>query len=118
MIEYDNRTPLDEAQAHRQFAFRELCEAWAANQLISEGKIQPILSAVYPLEQTGEAAYQVHHNLHEGKIGVLCLARGEARASTTRSSAPRSARTRSRCSGSTAHELTCCSRRSTTSPSR
>jgi crotonyl-CoA reductase len=22
----------------------------------------------------GEAAYQVHHNLHEGKIGVLCLA--------------------------------------------
>ena len=25
----------------------------------------------------GEAAYQVHHNLHEGKIGVLCLAPGE-----------------------------------------
>jgi crotonyl-CoA reductase len=28
----------------------------------------------YPLEQTGEAAYQVHHNLHEGKIAVRCLA--------------------------------------------
>ena len=42
-----------------------------------EGKIQPILSAVYPLDQVGEAAYQVHHNLHEGKIGVLCLAPGE-----------------------------------------
>ena len=25
----------------------------------------------------GEAAYQVHHNLHEGKIGVLCLAERE-----------------------------------------
>ena len=49
-------------------------EAWAANQLIAEGKIQPILSAVYPLDDTGEAAYQVHKNLHEGKIGVLCLA--------------------------------------------
>ena len=26
------------------------------------------------LEQVGEAAYQVHHNLHEGKIAVRCLA--------------------------------------------
>ena len=25
-------------------------------------------------EQTGEAAYQVHKNLAEGKVGVLCLA--------------------------------------------
>jgi crotonyl-CoA reductase len=33
-----------------------------------------VLSQVFPLEQTGEAAYQVHHNMHEGKIGVLCLA--------------------------------------------
>jgi crotonyl-CoA reductase len=29
---------------------------------------------VFSLEQTGEAAYQVHHNMHEGKLGVLCLA--------------------------------------------
>jgi crotonyl-CoA reductase len=29
---------------------------------------------VFPLAQTGEAAYQVHHNLHEGKLGILCLA--------------------------------------------
>jgi crotonyl-CoA reductase len=36
--------------------------------------IHPVLSQVFPLEQTGEAAYQVHHNMHEGKIGVLCLA--------------------------------------------
>ena len=36
--------------------------------------IHPVLSQTFPLEETGEAAYQVHHNLHEGKIGVLCLA--------------------------------------------
>jgi crotonyl-CoA reductase len=54
--------------------FANYAEAWAANQLICEGKIQPILSAVYPLDQVGEAAYQVHKNQHEGKIGVLALA--------------------------------------------
>ena len=37
-------------------------------------RIHPTLSKVYPLDQTGEAAYQVHHNLAEGKVGVLCLA--------------------------------------------
>ena len=30
-----------------------------------------------PSTEVGEAAYQVHHNLHEGKIGVLCLAPAE-----------------------------------------
>ncbi len=29
---------------------------------------------MYPLDEVGEAAYEVHHNQHEGKIGVLCLA--------------------------------------------
>ncbi|KOV59587.1 hypothetical protein ADL01_35275, partial [Streptomyces sp. NRRL WC-3618] len=28
----------------------------------------------YPLEETGQAAYDVHRNLHQGKVGVLCLA--------------------------------------------
>ena len=37
----------------------------------------PPLSAVFTLDQTGDAAYQVHHNRHEGKIGVLCLAERE-----------------------------------------
>jgi crotonyl-CoA reductase len=53
--------------------FANYREAWDANQLISQGRIQPILSASYPLEQTGEAAFQVHRNLHDGKIGVRCL---------------------------------------------
>ena len=44
------------------------------NRLIARGAIQPILSACVPLREVGEAAYQVHHNRHEGKLGVLCLA--------------------------------------------
>ncbi len=29
------------------------------------------------LEQVGEAALDVHHNLHQGKVGVLCFAPDE-----------------------------------------
>jgi crotonyl-CoA reductase len=32
---------------------------------------------VYPLAETGQAAYDVHRNLHQGKVGVLCLAPAE-----------------------------------------
>ncbi|MBB5122642.1 hypothetical protein FHS36_006115, partial [Streptomyces eurocidicus] len=28
----------------------------------------------YRLEETGQAAYDVHRNLHQGKVGVLALA--------------------------------------------
>jgi crotonyl-CoA reductase len=74
MIEYDNRHLWMKLKRIISSHFANYAEAWAANQLICEGKIQPVLSAVFPLEEVGEAAYQVHHNLHEGKIGVLCLA--------------------------------------------
>jgi crotonyl-CoA reductase len=74
MIEYDNRHLWMKLKRIVSSHFANYQEAWAANQLICEGKIHPILSAVYPLDQTGEAAFQVHKNLHEGKIGVLCLA--------------------------------------------
>jgi len=74
MIEYDNRHLWMKLKRIISSHFANYSEAWAANQLICEGKIQPILSAVHTLENVGEAAYQVHHNLHEGKIGVLCLA--------------------------------------------
>jgi crotonyl-CoA reductase len=42
-----------------------------------DGKVVPPLSAVFPLVETGEAAFEVHHNRHEGKIGVLCVAERE-----------------------------------------
>ncbi len=74
MIEYDNRHLWMKLKRIVSSHFANYSEAWAANRLIAQGKIQPALSAVYPLEQTGEAASQVHQNLHEGKIGVLCLA--------------------------------------------
>jgi crotonyl-CoA reductase len=32
------------------------------------------MSAAFPFEQVGEAVLQVHHNEHEGKLGVLVLA--------------------------------------------
>jgi crotonyl-CoA reductase len=54
--------------------FANYRESWEANRLIAKGKIHPTLSKSYPLEQTGQAAYDVHKNLHQGKVGVLCLA--------------------------------------------
>jgi crotonyl-CoA reductase len=77
MIEYDNRHLWMKLKSIKSSHFANYREAWDANRLISLGKIQPILSAVYPLEEVGEAAFQVHGNLHEGKIGVLCLAPAE-----------------------------------------
>lgn len=74
MIEYDNRHLWMKLKRIVSSHFANYYESWEANRMISEGKVQPILSAVHPLEGVGEAAYQVHHNLHEGKIGVLCLA--------------------------------------------
>ena len=56
--------------------FANYSEAWEMNRLLDIGAIQPILSKTFDLEDTGEAAYQVHHNMHEGKLGVLCLASG------------------------------------------
>jgi crotonyl-CoA reductase len=74
MIEYDNRHLWMKLKTIKGSHFSNYREAWAANQLICDGKIIPPLSAVYPLEQTGVAALQVHRNQAEGKLGVLCLA--------------------------------------------
>jgi crotonyl-CoA reductase len=74
MVEFDNRHFWMKLKRLIGSHFANYQEAWLANRLVSLGKIHPMLSVVYPLEQTGEAAYQVHKNLHEGKIGVLCLA--------------------------------------------
>ncbi len=54
--------------------FANYREAWEANRLIDKGMIHPTLSKTYPLAETGQAAYDVHRNLHQGKVGVLCLA--------------------------------------------
>lgn len=54
--------------------FANYRESWEANRLIAKGHIHPTLSGTYPMEQTGQAAYEVHQNRHQGKVGVRCLA--------------------------------------------
>ncbi|MFL6162950.1 MAG: crotonyl-CoA carboxylase/reductase [Jatrophihabitantaceae bacterium] len=57
--------------------FANYRESWEATRLIARGAIHPTLSKVYPLAETGQAAHDVHRNLHQGKVGVLCLAEAE-----------------------------------------
>jgi crotonyl-CoA reductase len=74
MVEFDNRHFWMKLKRLIASHFANYQEAWNANRLISLGRIQPLLSAVHPLEQVGDAALKIHRNEHEGKIGVLCLA--------------------------------------------
>ena len=74
MIEYDNRHLWMKLKSIKGSHFSNYREAWAANQTIIDAKVVPPLSAVFSLEEVGEAAYEVHQNRHEGKIGVLCVA--------------------------------------------
>lgn len=73
-IEYDNRYLWMNLKTLKGCHFANYREAWEANGLIAEGRIHPTLSKTYPLTETGEAAFQVHRNMAEGKVGVLCLA--------------------------------------------
>ncbi|MEU5897006.1 MULTISPECIES: crotonyl-CoA carboxylase/reductase [Streptomyces] len=50
-----------------------LYEQHQANRLIQRGKVMPMLSAVHPFQETGEAARAIQLNEHLGKVGVLCL---------------------------------------------
>ena len=74
MIEYDNRHLWMKLKRIVSSHFANYAEAWRANQALIDGKVQPLLSKVYPLEETGAAALTVHKNEAEGKVGVLCLA--------------------------------------------
>ncbi len=77
MMEFDNRHFWMRLKRLVGSHFANYREAYAANRLIAKGMIDPVLSQTFTLDQVGEAAYQVHRNLHEGKIGVLCLAQRE-----------------------------------------
>ena len=77
MIEYDNRYLWMNLKTLKGCHFANYREAWEANRLIAEGRIHPVLSAAFPFEQVAEAVLQVHHNQHEGKLGVLVLAPDE-----------------------------------------
>jgi crotonyl-CoA reductase len=49
-------------------------EQWEMNRLVGLGRVTPLVSSVYPMEEIGEAARLVQTNAHMGKVGVLCLA--------------------------------------------
>jgi crotonyl-CoA reductase len=72
--EYDNRYLWMNLKRIVGSHFANYREAWEANDLIRRGLIHPTLSRTYPLAETGQAACDVHANLHQGKVGVLCLA--------------------------------------------
>jgi crotonyl-CoA reductase len=73
-LEFDNRHFWMRLKRLIGSHFANYKEAYEANRLIARGLIHPVMSQVFALEQTGAAAYEVHHNRHEGKIGVLALA--------------------------------------------
>jgi crotonyl-CoA reductase len=77
MHEFDNRYLWMNLKRIVGSHFANYRESWEANRLIAKGAVHPTLSRVYPLADTGQAAYDVHRNLHQGKVGVLCLAERE-----------------------------------------
>lgn len=74
MHEYDNRYLWMNLKRIVSSHFANYRESWEANRLIAQGKIHPTLSRVYDLDNVGQAALDVHKNLHQGKVGVLALA--------------------------------------------
>lgn len=74
MHEYDNRYLWMNLKRIVGSHFANYREAYEANRLIAKGMIHPTLSKSFPLEEAGQAAFEVHQNQHQGKVGVLCLA--------------------------------------------
>ncbi|GLZ48004.1 crotonyl-CoA reductase [Actinomycetospora sp. NBRC 106375] len=74
MHQYDNRYLWMNLKRIIGSHFANYKEAYLANRLVAKGQIHPTVSRVYPLHETGEAANDVHHNSHQGKVGVLGLA--------------------------------------------
>jgi crotonyl-CoA reductase len=74
MHQYDNRYLWMNLKRIVGSHFANYRESWEANRLIAKGLIHPTLSKTYSLEETGQAALDVHRNAHQGKVGVLALA--------------------------------------------
>jgi crotonyl-CoA reductase len=72
--EYDNRYLWMNLKRIIGSHFANYREAWEANRLVQKGRVHPTLSRSYSLADAGQAAFDVHRNLHQGKVGVLCLA--------------------------------------------
>ena len=77
MHEYDNRYLWMSLKRIIGSHFANYREAYEANRLICRGLVHPTLSKSFPLAESGQAAFEVHRNLHQGKVGVLALAPAE-----------------------------------------
>jgi crotonyl-CoA reductase len=77
MHEYDNRYLWMSLKRIIGSHFANYREAHESNRLIAKGMVHPTVSKVFPLEQAGQAAYEVHCNAHQGKVGILALAPSE-----------------------------------------
>ena len=87
-IEYDNRYLWMNLKTLKGCHFANYREAWEANRLVCDAKIHPTLSKVYPLDETGEAALQVHHNLSKARSACCASRPKRGSASPTRRRAP------------------------------
>src|SRR3954468_9335467 len=74
MHQYDNRYLWMTLKRIIGSHFANYREAFEANRLIAKGLIHPTLSRSYTMEDVGQAAYDVHRNAHQGKVGVLTMA--------------------------------------------
>jgi len=77
MHEYDNRYLWMNLKRIVGSHFANYRESAEANRLIDKGMVHPTLSKAFPLDRTCDATWEVHQNLHQGKVGVLCLAPDE-----------------------------------------
>ncbi|WP_052664112.1 crotonyl-CoA carboxylase/reductase [Nitriliruptor alkaliphilus] len=77
MHQYDNRHLWMRLKRIIGSHFANYNEAWEANRLVDQGMIHPILSKTYGLEDAAQGAYEMHHNLHAGKLGILVGAQEE-----------------------------------------
>ena len=75
--EYDNRYLWMNLKNIYGSHFANYNEAWEANRLVEKGMIHPILSKTYALDEAAQGAYEMHHNLHTGKSGILVNATEE-----------------------------------------
>jgi crotonyl-CoA reductase len=72
--QYDNRYLWMHLKRIVGSHFANYREAWQANRLVALGRVHPTVSRTYSMDQTGQAAYEVHRNAHQGKVAVRCLA--------------------------------------------
>ncbi|UUU36193.1 crotonyl-CoA carboxylase/reductase [Streptomyces sp. CA-210063] len=71
---YDNRYLWMKLKRVMGSHVANLHEQWECARLFGQGRIMPVLSSLFPLDEIGEATRLVQRNEHIGKVGVLCLA--------------------------------------------